>query len=158
MQKVWLRTRSCWACWAAKRLPTLSFLLVLHTVFVCSCTPRPAAHVRALIEATKQQAKPDELRQLLLPFFYYDGPRYADDTVSVTNALPRQILALPLFAEEPVFVQVDRVDRGNVLVLTTGSGFGHWGIVVLRPGYEESFDDSIYTAWGRGVYFYNEYK
>jgi hypothetical protein len=112
------------------------------------------------MDATKKQTKPEDVRAALVPFFSYEGEHnYQAHIIWITNQLPKQIQSLPIFSADPTNIDVECRDDRNVLDLTIGSGFGHWGIVVLRPGYSEDFSaHPEYIPWGDGVYFYDEYK
>lgn len=113
------------------------------------------------MDETKKLAKPEDVRTALIPFFSYEGDSRAqlNGVILVTNELPKSIQSLPIFCAHPTTIDVMcRKDR-NKLELKVGSGFGHWGIVVLRPGYSEDFSSHPeYIGWGDGVYFYDEYE
>jgi hypothetical protein len=112
------------------------------------------------MDETRKQAKPEDVRAALAPFFSYEGEHFHEaHLIWITNQLPKQIQSLPIFSANPTNIDVERREDGSVLDLTIGSGFGHWGIVVLRPGYSEDFSaHPEYIPWGDGVYFYDEYK
>ena len=120
-----------------------------------------SARIHEWMDQTKKVAKPEDVRTALIPFFSYEGDSRAQlgGVILVTNELPKSIQSLPIFCAQPNFIDVMcRKDR-NKLDLTVGSGVGHWGIVVLRPGYSEDFSNHPeYIPWGDGVYFYDEYK
>src|SRR5262245_32266383 len=90
----------------------------LLTLLLCGCH----SYVDPLIDKTKSQAKAADIKAAALPLF-------ALTNVSATN-LPKQITSLPLFNNDPDiqswFMQT------NILVLSTGGGFGHWGLVICQ--------------------------
>jgi hypothetical protein len=112
------------------------------------------------MDETRKQAKPDDVRTALIPYFSYEG-RHDNQLhlILITNQLPVLVTSLSIFSADPTNIDVECRDDRNELDLTIGSGFGHWGIVVLRPGYNEDFSGrSDCIPWGDGVYFYDEYK
>jgi hypothetical protein len=111
------------------------------------------------MDETRRQAKPEDVRAALAPFFSYEGIPAVQDTVSITNALPEQVRSLPIFSFDPSNIVVWCSKDRNQLQLTIGSGFGHWGIIVHRPGYNPDMSAGpAGIPWGSGVYFYDEFK
>ena len=127
---------------------------------VCGCKPSVPASIHIWMDETKKQAKPEDVRAALAPFFSYDGEHSGKlHMIWLTNQLPSQIQSLPIFSFDPAHIDIECQEDRNVLSLTEGSGFGHWGMVVLRPGYSADFlTNAEYVAWGDGVYFYDEFK
>jgi len=71
-----------------------------------------------------------------------------------------QIRSLPVFSDDPDEINVF-LDSTNSLTLMIGSGFGHWGMVVIRPGSRETYDGNHITTsipWDDGVYFFSQYR
>ena len=130
------------------------------SVTVCGCKPSMPARIHTWMDETKKQAKPEDVRAALAPFFAYEGKDFsAAHIVWLTNQLPSQVQSLPIFSFDPAHIDVECQEDRNVLSLTEGGGFGHWGIVVLRPGYSADFlTNAAYISWGDGVYFYDEFK
>jgi hypothetical protein len=53
------------------------------------------------------------------------------------------------------------LDSSNSLTLMVGSGFGHWGMVVIRPGSRETYpgnDQTTSFPWDDGVFFFSQYR
>lgn len=141
-------------------------VLLLGSVFALSlavtgCGPGIDKRIHVWMDETRNQAKPEDVRAALAPFFSYEGdPSFQlKDTIVITNELPKQIQSLPIFFLGPTNIDVWCSKDRNELQLTIGSGHGHWGLTVHRPGYNP--DMSAYPAcipWGSGVYFYDEFK
>jgi hypothetical protein len=100
---------------------------------------------------TRQKHKAAEIQNALVPFF-------ADDS-TLTNRLPDTITSLPVFADDPKGIEVVKADCADGLLLYIGSGFGHWGLLVARPGHAKDICDwhrARTTVWADGVYFFRE--
>jgi len=113
------------------------------------------------MDETRKQAKPEDVRAALLPFFSYEEDRafHLEHGFVITNALPEQVRALPIFSLNPTQIEVTCSKDRNELELTIGSGFGHWGIIVQRPGYNPDMRARVACIpWGSGVYFYDDFK
>jgi hypothetical protein len=105
-----------------------------------------------LAQDTKQQHKAADVQAALAPFFVSQR--------TLTNRLPVEITSLPIFADDPTKIEVSRtLESSNVLMLTIGSGFGHWGLLVARPGHEQEISkwhrDRL-KSWDDGVFFFFE--
>jgi hypothetical protein len=141
-------------------------VLLVASVFALSfavtgCGPGIDQRIHVWMDETRKQTKPEDVRAALARFFSYEGdPRFQlENKVVITNELPELVRSLPIFALSPTNIDVFCSKDRNSLELTIGSGFGHWGIIVHRPGY--SPDMSAYPAcipWGTGVFFYDEFK
>jgi hypothetical protein len=142
--------------------PSLLGVVVFFTLSltISGCKPSVPARIHTWMDETKKQAKPEDVRAALAPFFSYDGEHFsAAHIIWLTNQLPIQVQSLPIFSFDPTHIDVECQEDRNVLSLTEGSGFGHWGMVVLRPGYSKDFTTNVeYIPWGDGVYFYDEFK
>jgi len=100
---------------------------------------------------TKTEHKAADVQIALSPFFAENG--------TLTNRLPDRITSLPIFAEDPTGVEVARSDCADGLLLLIGSGFGHWGLLVVRPEDEDDicgWHRARATPWADGVYFFRE--
>ena len=91
-------------------------------------------------------------------------PLFSADRAS-TNALPKELTSLPIFADEPKgIVESYPLGNTNILSFVIGSGFGHWGVVVCRSEQEQKqlIGDDWFkprlTPWAEGVYFYSEFR
>jgi|SRR5579859_5471354 len=139
--------------------------LLVASMFVLSagvggCGRGVWTHIHTWMDETRKQSKPEDVRAALAPLFSYEGKHdHEAHVIWITNEVPKQIQSLPIFCAAPTNIEVECSEDRNELDLTIGSGFGHWGIVVLRPGYNEDLSGrSGYIPWGDGVYFYDEYK
>ena len=131
------------------RWSTLTLLLMLACV---GCGPSAfQKHLSQLQSETKQKHKATDIQAALAPFF-------ADEHM-LTNRLPEAVTSLPVFADDHTGVEVVRADCPNVLLLYIGGGFGHWGLLVARPGHDKDICDwhrARATLWANGVYFLSE--
>lgn len=108
-------------------------------------------HLARLSDDTKKQHKASDIQAALVPFF--------GDERNLTNQLPQEIASLPIFADDPTNISVLRTESTNVLILVIGGGFGHWGLIVARPGHDKeisSWHRARATPWEDGVYFFSE--
>lgn len=131
------------------RWSTLSLLLVLGC-FGCGQSDSQK-RLSQLQSETKQKHKASDIQAALAPFF-------ADES-TLTNRLPDTITSLPVFADDPKGVEVGKSDCVDGLLLSIGSGFGHWGLLVARPGHAKDICDwhrARTTLWADGVYFFSE--
>ena len=119
-----------------------------------ACGPSPMGkHITQQINATKQQSTPAEIQAVLAPFFS------TNNASAELGEVPPRIRALPIFADAPNDIMFSR--DGNMLTLMIGSGFGHWGMIVIRPGSHRTYDGNSETAsipWANGVYFFSQYR
>ena len=141
--------------------PVLAACVFSLSLAITGCRPSISKRIHAWMDETRKQAKPEDVRAALVPFFSYEGDSsfQLEHVFVITNELPEQVRSLPIFSLDPTHIEVSCSRDRNVLELTIGSGHGHWGITVNRPGYDP--DMSAYPAcipWGNGVYFYSEFK
>jgi hypothetical protein len=132
----------------------------LAVSLVCGCGPPPAEIVfRAMMKQTKETYSASQIVSAVMPLFSTNGVRRLDKT----NKIPQEIAKLPLFAKEGSYIDTSLVGnkRGEPrgIAFITGSGFGHWGIVICP------FDDSQEVVrtlhgkvvpWDDGVFFFLE--
>jgi hypothetical protein len=57
---------------------------------------------------------------------------------------------------EMAFYQIGSSPKSRCITLMWGGGFGHWGIDVGAPSFEEPADDNFYIKWIPGVYFWEQ--
>jgi len=108
-----------------------------------------------MVSATKRQHKASDVRAAALPLL-------ATNTGSDEMQVPTAISSLPLFAQNTNVIYTWSVsdaagNRGMAFV--TGSGFGHWGIVVCPfEGGERAAKTlrGTVTPWEDEVYFWFE--
>ena len=142
--------------------PQLLFVAIFLGLFlsITGCQRGVWSDIHRWMDETRKQATPQDVSTALVPFFLYEGQHDIQlHLIWITNRLPELVTSLPIFSADPTNIDVECRDDRNELDLTIGSGFGHWGLVVLRPGYNEDFSgrpDCI--LWGDGVYFYDQYK
>jgi len=112
------------------------------------------------MDDTKRQIKPADIQAALAPFF--SQKFYANNLPQeIDMPLPHQIRLLPIFSDDPTNISVFYGGSSNVLMLMIGSGFGHWGMAVIRPGSREKYEGNHETAsipWDDGVYFFSQYR
>lgn len=139
----------------------LVFATCTLALLVSGCDRGPSKlgkHINQLINDTKRQIKPGEIQAALSPFFSMHAPSNSFPE-EITAHLPDRIRSLPIFSDNPdgIYVSLDSPDS---LALMIGSGFGHWGIVVIRPGSRETYHGNRITdsiAWDGGVFFFSQY-
>jgi hypothetical protein len=136
-------------CWMIMAL----LLMLLFAGFGCEPSDFQK-HLYQLRDDTKKQAKASDVQTALVPFF--------SDGRMLTNRLPKTITSLPIFADDSTNIDVSLTGEStNVLMLFIGGGFGHWGLIVARPGHDQeisSWHRDRMTPWEDGVYFFSEYK
>ncbi|MGA2749448.1 MAG: hypothetical protein ABSG59_11785 [Verrucomicrobiota bacterium] len=134
--------------------------ILTHLVTGCDRGPSTIAkHITQQINDTKRQFKPADIQAALSPFF---SAQAASNNFpkEISALLPDQIRSLPIFSDNPDGIMAF-LDSSNSLMMMVGSGFGHWGMVVIRPGSQETYDGNNLTAsipWGDGVYFFSQYR
>jgi hypothetical protein len=75
------------------------------------------------------------------------------------NAIPKTITSLPVFRSAAPADISGIVLNTNAIMFYTGSGFGHWGIVLCKNPLDETVPKSYgkkVTPWDQGIYFYRE--
>jgi len=78
----------------------------------------------------------------------------------MNKQLPDKVRSLPIFSDYPEGIDVS-FWSSNSIGLLIGSGFGHWGMVVMRPGSRETYEGNSETTsipWEDGVYFFSQYR
>ncbi len=103
-----------------------------------------------MLESTKKQHRAADVRAAALPLLALGDIHY--------GALPTEITSLPIFALSRENIDSWHITT-NALIFTTGSGFGHWGIVVCRAGSEREATNSLHAVvipWDDGVFFWKE--
>lgn len=107
-------------------------------------------HLYQRMDDTRKQHKAADVQAALVPYF--------SDERMLTRPLPVEITSLPIFADDSMDVRVTSITTNNsVLMVFVGSGFGHWGLVVARPGHDGEISRQHrkrLTPWEDGVYFY----
>jgi hypothetical protein len=149
---------------SAFRIPSswLMFAAYILTCLVTGCDRGPSTigkHITQQINDTKRQIKPADIQAALSPFF---SARAASNSFpnEITTPLPHQIRSLPIFSDSPQSIMVF-LNGSNSLALMVGGGFGHWGMIVIRPGSKETYDsnkDTTSIPWDDGVYFFSQYR
>ncbi|MCW5555175.1 MAG: hypothetical protein KIS67_23805 [Verrucomicrobiae bacterium] len=149
-----------------QRLPSIACLVAL-VISSFGCGSEWRKKFDKMVQDTKQQHKAADVQAALAPLFSYERivTNHLPDGSSIavigdiTNELPKEVTSLPIFADDPEGITVGHLTTNkSVLILLIGSGFGHWGIVVARPGHESEISPwhrKRLTAWEKGVYFYD---
>ena len=57
---------------------------------------------------------------------------------------------------EMAYYEVGQSSKESYLVFMWGGGFGHWGIDVGAPDFEQPDDGNTYLKWIPGVYFWKD--
>ena len=146
-----------------KRKPRIGVIALV--VLVCAITTivltwKPIYETRLprFASAVKQVIDPSELQ------------KWAVITLSKANSdsseLPLQEVPEPLrnlrsdgCQIEYAFYAIATSPKDSYIVLMWGGGFGHWGIDVGDPSFDEPEDNNaFYIKWAPGVYFWEETK
>jgi hypothetical protein len=135
----------------------------LILILACGCGPSPAdTEFMKMVSETRERYRASEVRSAVLPLFssYQTNGLFPS---SVSNRIPRQIAELPLFAakgsQNAVWAVGNTHGEPQGLAFVTGSGFGHWGIVVCpfeNGGQAMKSLHGKVIPWGDGVYFFTE--
>jgi len=140
-----------------RRRFTLLLAAVAFLSIECGCGESSIEKaLNKMMAETKSQSSAAEIRAAALPLF-----SYGSSNAIPISALPREITSLPIFAPEGASdMYVGRV-RGdsNALMFITGSGFGHWGMVVCQTEDDRKVRADFgkrLIPWEHGVYFYRE--
>jgi hypothetical protein len=137
----------------AKRYSILTVLILVLPLFLFSgCGPSPEM---LGVEQTRKEVKAADVKTAALPLFSYP----VGEDISVTN-LPTEITSLPLFenAGAPPHIDCRRVGT-NTLFFATGSGFGHWGLIIHHPEVDPEATKSLHATiipWEDGLFFWIE--
>jgi len=134
-------------------LRLLIFLVVL-LVAGFGCGPSAwGLHLKKLSDETRREKKAADVQAALAVFFSNEH--------DLTNPLPAEITSLPIFSDDPTNIIVTSCDGStNVLMLSLGAGYGHWGLIVARPGHDKEISGwhrKKSQPWNDGVYFFSEY-
>jgi hypothetical protein len=137
--------------------------LCLMLFLGCGCGHAPAdTEFMKLVSETRERCRASEVRSAVLPLFSTNLTNEVS-SYSTSRGIPREIAELPLFAAEGSEIVVWAV--GNTwneprgLAFVTGSGFGHWGIVVCPFENGEQVTKSLHgkvIPWEAGVFFFTE--
>lgn len=128
------------------------------TIFVgCTRGPAPAdVEFLSLVKKTESQYSPLDVRAAALPLFSTNLPASG----APLSQFPEPISTLPILGQSNAPVWISTTMDGKGLVLVSGSGFGHCGIVVCL---DENGKQSVTTLrgkvipWGYGVFFYKDW-
>ena len=135
----------------------LAVLLCAITTIVLTWKPIYETRLPQFATAVKQVIDSDELQKWALI-------RLKDST-SDSSELPLNEVPKPLRnlrsnggQIEYAFYNIGTSPKDSCVVLMWGGGFGHWGIDVGAPSFDQPDDDSFYIKWAPGVYFWEETK
>lgn len=125
------------------------------------CRNSPAdVEFAKMVSETKAKYTASQVRDAVMPLLSTNASNRPDKT----NQLPRQVAELPFFVQQPNDIAVWAVGspggerRG--LAFVTGSGFGHWGIVVCPFENGTEAANTLHgkvIPWGDGVFFFKEW-
>jgi hypothetical protein len=130
----------------------------------CGCGPSPAdTEFMKMVSKTREGYSASKIRAAALPLIV-NSQTNAPSHHSTSSRIPREIAELPMFAAEGSEIAVWAVgntgDKPRGLAFVTGSGFGHWGIVVCAFENGEQAAKSLHgkvILWGDGVFFYKDW-
>ena len=137
----------------------LAAFLALLTGSGCRDSPADIEFAK-MVSETRAKYAASQVRDAVLPLLSTNAINPADKT----NQLPRRITELPFFVQQPNDVAVWAVGspggerRG--LAFVTGSGFGHWGIVVCPFENGTEAANTLHgkvIPWEDGVFFFKEW-
>jgi hypothetical protein len=116
---------------------------------------------RAEIAKTKKAVRIADIRAAVMPLYVkYNSPAAGHEMIPYEE-IPKVIFSLPFFVSgEPTNYILAYACETNALMFATGSGFGHWGIIVCKDANDKSVANGYgneVTLWGDGVYFYRGY-
>lgn len=134
---------------------SLAGACIVVLIFGFGCGPSNwGLHLRKLSEETKRTTNASAIQTQLTSFFANEQ--------SLTNPLPKEITSLPIFSDDPTNIEVNYCGAGtNVLMLHIGGGFGHWGLLIAKPGHDSEISQwhrERIKPWDDGVYFFSEYR
>lgn len=107
-----------------------------------------------MVAATRRQHQASQIKAAVLPLL--------TNSTAAKASIPNEISSLPLFAQGGSSIETWTVSDANGnrgLAFVTGSGFGHWGIVVCPFPDGEKAAKSLHgtiTPWEDGLYFWIE--
>ncbi len=135
--------------------------LAILVFAVSGCGPASSdVDFMKLVKETKAQNKTAQIKAAVLPLLATNELDRSHDSIKV----PKVVADLPIFRGEAALITVwgvgnkKREERG--LAFVTGSGFGHWGIVVCP--YEDG-EEAARTLrgkvipWDNDVFFFKEW-
>jgi len=136
--------------------PMLRFVSYFAVILISGCGKSQAERdFLLMVDRTKQEYKAEQIKIAVMPLF--------SKNANAKIAVPKEIAALPLFAQAGSEIDVGGVgmENGHVegLAFTTGSGFGHWGIVICPSRDGEKIAHTLngkIIPWEDGVYFFIE--
>jgi len=136
-------------------------------VLVVGCGPsREELEFHAEIAKTMKEYRISEIKAAAIPLFAkYKYTEYGytngNDKLIPYDEIPKVISSLPFFVSgEPTNYIIASALDTNTIIFMTGSGFGHWGIIVCKDEQNKRVvkaakrDGDELTLWGNGVYFY----
>lgn len=134
-------------------------LVLLGLTAIAGCGPNSdGLRIRAGINATQRQVRVADVRAAASGLF--DEHMHPNQTIP-TDQIPMAIASLPVFLGAPrTDIDGSVCDQGELFFMT-GSGFGHWGILICRDktvDMPKQFPKGKLTWWGDGVFFFSEIR
>jgi len=128
-------------------------IFIFATIMCVGCKPAVETQMEKLSQTVRQSVTPGELEV------------WATKVISNT---PRERLFVPLSEDgapegvrklikdnASLEVGMDGLSNDVVVILTGGSGFGHWGFAVGKPNYSCSLG-RVRSHWTNGIWFWHE--
>jgi len=134
--------------------------LGLIGIFVVGCGPSSEElKFEDSIAKTKKEFRLLDVSTAVMPLYAKYNHFDSDKDEIPTNEIPKIIFSLPVFqGAPPEYIRAFALHT-NELMFMTGSGFGHWGVIVCNDATNNDLAKAYgnrVTLWGDGVYFYRE--
>jgi hypothetical protein len=135
----------------------LIFLLCAITTVVLTWKPIYKTRLPRFATDVKQVIDPDELQKWAVITLKKSS---SDSSELPLNEVPEPLRNLRSNGcqIEYAFYKIGTSPKENYIILMWGGGFGHWGIDVGAPSFEQPDDSAFYIEWAPGVYFWEETK
>jgi hypothetical protein len=141
------------------RLELIALVLFLCAIAAIFLTWKPIYETRLprFAADVKQVITPDELQKWALMTLKKSNP---DSSELPLNDVPEPLRNLRSNGSqiEYAFYTPGTSPGDSYIVLMWGGGFGHWGIDVGAPSFDQPEDNNFYIKWAPGVYFWEETK
>ena len=141
----------------------LIFWIVIIVSFVGCGHSKEGLRFQEMCKDIPKNFNSADIRKAVSPLFSkYKFPHYLDGGVVPVDEIPNEIKSLPFFSGDTNWIETGWVGTdGRGLIFVTGSGFGHWGIIVAKDEADPRINvGSGYgtTPWTNGIYFYSEFR
>jgi hypothetical protein len=142
---------------------TFLMLCLAIIVFVVGCGhSEEGLRFHEMCKDIPKKYNSDDIRKAVLPLFveYKKHPSLAGGSGILDSDVPKEIRSLPLFSDAP-WIDTSWIGETNEgLMFVTGSGFGHWGVIVYQNKNQRDGNGPSYETvpWTNGIYFYSEFR